>query len=335
MNILLTGGAGYIGSHAAVVLTQAGHNVTIFDNFCNSHHSVIDALNKITGKKLTMVEGDIRDTDLMDLALADNKIEAVMHFAGLKSAAESVEKPALYFDNNVGGTLSLIKAMQKNNIKIFVYSSSATVYGEPQYLPIDEEHPLKPTNPYGETKLKIEQMLSQLNNDEKDWRIICLRYFNPAGAHSSGLIGESPKGNPNNLMPSILRVALGELPYLKVFGDDFATSDGTGVRDYIHVTDLADGHLKALNYAIKHKGCSFFNLGTGQGCSVLGLVQQFEKATGYHIPYHVEPRRPGDVAICFAEVERAASQLNFHAKRCDVKDLCQSALLFYKARHAP
>jgi len=329
MNILLTGGAGYIGSHAAVVLTEAGHNVTIFDNFCNSHHSVIDALNKITGKELTLVEGDIRDTDLMDRVLADNKIEAVMHFAGLKSVAESVEKPALYFDNNVGGTLSLIKAMQKNNIKIFVFSSSANVYGEPQYLPIDEKHPLKPTNPYGQTKLRIEQMLSQLNNDEKDWRIICLRYFNPAGAHSSGLIGESPKGIPNNLIPYIVKVASGELPYLNIFGDDYNTIDGTGIRDYIHVMDLVDGHLKALNYAMMHKGCCFFNLGTGEGLSVLQLLKTFKEVTAHQITYQIKSRREGDVATSYAKVEKAASELDFHPT-LHKQDLCQSAWFFYK-----
>jgi UDP-glucose 4-epimerase len=329
MNILLTGGAGYIGSHAAVVLTEAGHNVTIFDNFCNSHHSVIDALNKITGKELTMVEGDIRDTDLMDPVLADNKIEAVMHFAGLKSVAESVEKPALYFDNNVGGTLSLIKAMQKNNIKMFIFSSSATVYGEPQYLPIDEEHPLKPTNPYGETKLKIEQILSKLANDEKNWRIICLRYFNPAGAHTSGLIGESPKGIPNNLMPYILRVALGELRYLKVFGDDYDTSDGTGVRDYIHVMDLADGHLKALRYLKNNPGCTFFNLGTGSGNSVLEIVKKFEEKTGNIIPFDILPRRSGDISECYAKVDKAEKLLHFYTKR-GMDELCDSAWNFYK-----
>ena len=252
-----------------------------------------------------------------------------MHFAGLKSVAESVEKPALYFDNNVGGTLSLIKAMQKNNIKIFVFSSSATVYGEPQYLPIDEEHPLKPTNPYGETKLRIEQILSKLNNDEKDWRIICLRYFNPAGAHSSGLIGESPKGITNNLIPYIVKVASGELPYLNIFGDDYDTIDGTGIRDYIHVIDLVDGHLKALNYAIKHKGCSFFNLGTGKGVSVLQLLKTFKEVTAHQITYQIKSRREGDVATSYTKKELASQALDFSATR-DTKEICESAWYFYE-----
>jgi len=314
MNILLTGGAGYIGSHASVVLTEAGHNVTIFDNFCNSHHSVIDALNKITDKELTLVEGDIRDTDLLDRALSDNKIEAVMHLAGLKSVAESVEKPALYFDNNVGGTLSLIKAMQKNNIKMLVFSSSATVYGEPQYLPIDEKHPLKAINPYGQSKIDVEKILSDLFESDKNWRIIALRYFNPIGEHSSKLIPENPKGTPNNLMPIIVKVAQDKLSHVNIYGDDYDTLDGTGVRDYIHVMDLVTGHLAGLSYIKNHAGFLVLNLGTGKGFSVKEMICEFEKKINKKIPIKIIARRYGDIAVCYASTDLAKATLGWEAK---------------------
>jgi UDP-glucose 4-epimerase len=329
MNILLTGGAGYIGSHAAVALTEAGHNVTIFDNFSNSHRSVMEALYTITFKKLSLVEGDIRDQDLLGHTLKHHHIEAVMHFAGLKSVGESVKEPALYFNNNVEGTRSLIAAMKAVGIKTLIFSSSATVYGVPQYLPFDEDHPLAPTNPYGQNKMDIEVMLQKLTLDDPEWRVVSLRYFNPAGAHPSGLIGENPQGIPNNLMPYIVKVASSELPHLNIFGDDYDTVDGTGVRDYIHVTDLVTGHLQALDYTKTHTGCSLFNLGKGQGVSVLQLVKAFEAATGQTIPYQIKPRREGDVATSYAKVEKAAASLHFHATR-DIHDLCASAWRFYE-----
>lgn len=325
MNILLTGGTGYIGSHAAVVLTEAGHQVVLYDNLCNSKASVVERLHQITGQQLQFIQGDIRDTQLLTDTLQRYQIEAVMHFAGLKAVGESVEKPVDYFDNNVGGTISLIKAMQACNIKSLVFSSSATVYGEPQYLPIDENHPTSATNPYGRTKLHIEEMLKDLAQSEPAWRIACLRYFNPVGAHDSGLIGEDPEGIPNNLMPYIARVALGKLPYLNVFGNDYATPDGTGVRDYIHVMDLVEGHLAALNVLNDQSNAlSIFNLGTGQGSSVLDMIKEYEKCSGKLVPYHLSPRRTGDVASCFAQVDQSCVKLNWKASR-DIHAMCLSS----------
>lgn len=329
MQLLLTGGAGYIGSHAAVALTDAGHEVTVLDNFSNSHPSVMGAIHTITGKKLNLVEGDIRDEDLISKTLRQQKIEAVMHFAGLKSVAESVLQPDVYVHNNVEGTRSLMKAMKGQGIKTLIFSSSATVYGVPHYLPFDEDHPLSPTNPYGQNKMDIEVMLQKLTLDDPDWRIVSLRYFNPAGAHPSGLIGENPQGIPNNLMPYIVKVASGALPHLNIFGDDYDTIDGTGVRDYIHVTDLVTGHLEALQYAITHSGFHFFNLGRGEGLSVLELVQAFEEATGRAIPYEIKSRREGDVATSYAKVDKARVALGFHASH-GVHDICESAWRFYE-----
>ena len=309
MNILLTGGAGYIGSHTAVVLSQAGHEVVLLDNFCNSRKSVLERLQKIVGKVVPCVEGDVRDTALVAKALQDYKIDAVIHFAGLKAVGESVEKPIDYYANNVQGTISLLEAMKSTNIKTLVFSSSATVYGDPQYLPIDEDHPTSATNAYGRSKLHIEEMLKDVANSDAGWKIICLRYFNPAGAHESGLIGEDPNGLPNNLMPYIAQVAAGKLPHINVYGNDYPTPDGTGIRDYIHVMDLAEGHLAALGFVANHQGWNVFNLGTGQGISVLEMISSYQKVIDEKVPFNVVGRRPGDISSCYAKVDRAKISL--------------------------
>lgn len=328
MNILLTGGTGYIGSHAALVLAQTGHQVVLYDNLCNSKASVVDRLYQITGQQLPFIQGDIRDTQLLTATLKSYQIEAVMHFAGLKAVGESVENPLEYFDNNVGGTISLLKAMQTCNIKTLVFSSSATVYGEPQYLPIDENHPTSATNPYGRTKLHIEEMLADLAKSNAAWRIACLRYFNPVGAHESGLIGEDPEGIPNNLMPYIARVADGKLPYLNVYGNDYATPDGTGVRDYIHVMDLVEGHLAALNALYSQSDAiNVFNLGTGCGYSVLDIIRAYEDASKKKVPYIIIPRRAGDVSACYADASLARDRLNWYVKR-GLDEMCVSTAYF-------
>ena len=329
MNILLTGGAGYIGSHAAVVLTEAGHQVVILDNFCNSHRGVLDRLAKLLGKTLPCIDGDIRDTEHVKKVLQDYKIDAVMHFAGLKAVGESVQKPIEYFDNNVAGTISLLQAMRASNIKTLVFSSSATVYGAPQYLPLDESHPTQAANPYGRSKLYIEEMLADVVASDASWHIACLRYFNPVGAHESGLIGEDPNGIPNNLMPYIAQVASGKLAYLNVYGNDYDTPDGTGVRDYIHVMDLAEGHLAALNFIEQQSGLHVFNLGTGKGSSVLEMVKAFEEVSGKSIPLKVTTRRVGDVATCYAEVDRASLDLSWNATRT-LQEMCASTWNFQK-----
>ena len=329
MNILLTGGAGYIGSHAAVVLTEAGHQVVILDNFCNSHRGVLERLTKILGKAVPCVEGDIRDTALIKKVLLDYKVDALMHFAGLKAVGESVKNPIDYFDNNVGGTISLLQAMRATNIKTLIFSSSATVYGTPQYLPLDENHPTQATNPYGRSKLHIEEMLADVVASETSWHIACLRYFNPVGAHEPGLIGEDPNGMPNNLMPYIAQVALGKLPYLNVYGNDYDTPDGTGVRDYIHVMDLAEGHLAALSFIKQQSGLHVFNLGTGNGSSVLEMVKSFEEVTGKSIPLKVTNRRAGDIATCYARVDKANVNLSWKATKT-VEDMCTSTWNFQK-----
>jgi UDP-glucose 4-epimerase len=305
------------------VLTEAGHQVVLYDNLCNSKANVVERLHEITGQRLPFVQGDIRDTQLLTDTMQRYQIEAVIHFAGLKAVGESVEKPIEYFDNNVSGTVSLIKAMQACNIKTMVFSSSATVYGEPQYLPIDENHPTSVTNPYGRTKLHIEEMLRDLTQSDPSWRVACLRYFNPVGAHESGLIGEDPQGIPNNLMPYISRVAAGELEFLNVFGDDYDTHDGTGVRDYIHVMDLVEGHLAALVFLINHHGWHVFNLGTGEGFSVLDLVRAFEDACEKSVPLQIVSRRPGDVAISFADANNAYATLNWQIRR-GLHEMCLS-----------
>jgi UDP-glucose 4-epimerase len=330
MNILLTGGAGYIGSHTAVLLLNAGHKVFIVDNFCNSHASTISIIEKITEKTLTYLEGDIRDTNLIIELLESRKIEAVVHLAGLKSVGESAERPLEYYANNVQGSISLLQAMQASGVDKLVFSSSATVYGSPQYLPIDEMHPTAPTNPYGQTKLQIEQILQDICWANKNFRVANLRYFNPVGAHESGLIGENPKGTPNNLMPFVSQVAAGKQKSLSVFGGDYPTADGTGVRDYIHVMDLAEGHMAALDFLDDNQGMSTFNLGTGSGHSVLEVVRAFESKSGKKIPYQIEPRRIGDIASCYADVKKANLNLKWSSKY-SLDDMCLSALKWQKS----
>jgi UDP-glucose 4-epimerase len=328
VNILLTGGTGYIASHTAVVLMNAGHHVVLYDNLSNSHQAVVRQLETITKQTISFVEGDIRDETLLKSTLSRYQVDAVIHFAGLKAVGESLQKPIDYYDNNVGGTISLLKVMTELGVKNLVFSSSATVYGEPQYLPIDEDHPLSATNPYGRTKLHIENMLQDLATSDGAWRIICLRYFNPVGAHESGLIGENPNGIPNNLMPYIARVAAGKLSHLNVFGNDYDTVDGTGVRDYIHVMDLAEGHLAAL--AMVEKSSPSFeivNLGTGKGQSVLQMIKSFEVACGHEINKQISPRRAGDVAACYASANKALEKLGWRASR-SLADMCESTWKF-------
>ena len=324
MNILLTGGTGYIGCHTAVVIVEAGYKVVLFDNLSNSQKDVVSRLEKITEKAIPFVEGDVRDTSLLSKTIKDYQIDAVIHFAGLKAVGESVEKPLKYFDNNVGGTISLLEAMQENQVKKLVFSSSATVYGEPQYLPIAEDHPTSATNPYGRTKLHIEEMLQDLVAADSAFGVVSLRYFNPVGAHESGLIGESPNGTPSNLMPFISQVAAGKRAKVNVFGDDYPTVDGTGVRDYIHVLDLASGHLAVINFLASTKGWHAINLGTGYGSSVLEMIGQFASSSDRSIPYEVVGRRLGDVASCYASAEKAEKLLKWKATR-DLKSMCSSA----------
>lgn len=329
MRILLTGGAGFIGSHTAVEMTQSGHEVIIYDNLCNSDTSALDRLEKILGRRLPFEEGDIRDYDRMCEVLSKYKIEAVVHFAGLKAVGESCEKPLEYFDNNINGTLVLLRAMKSLGIKRIIFSSSATVYGMPQYLPLDEKHPLSVTNPYGRTKLQVEEILSDLCSSDPEWSAVCLRYFNPIGAHESGLIGENPRGIPNNLLPYVARVAAGQLKSLQVFGDDYDTPDGTGVRDYIHVVDLAKGHVLATQYAFKHTGWIAINLGTGIGYSVLDIVKAYEKACGKPVPYKIVARRPGDVASNWADPKLAKELLGWQA-HYTLQDMCEHSWNFQK-----
>jgi len=336
VNILLTGGAGYIGSHTAVVLSEAGHEVVLLDNFCNSNPSVLECLQIILGKVLPCIEADVRSTDVVEKVLRDYKIDAVIHFAGLKAVSESVTNPVLYYANNVQGSISLLQAMQKVGVKTLVFSSSATVYGEPQYLPYDENHPTKPMNPYGQTKLQVEEILRDLAASDHEWRIISLRYFNPVGAHESGLIGEDPSGLPNNLMPYIAKVVSGELPYLNVYGNDYETRDGTGERDYIHVVDLAEGHKAALSY-LKSSDQRFdvINLGTGKSVSVLELVSAYEEVIGCNIKKVVSEKRPGDLPIYYAQVNKAKKILQWTA--CGtVKKICETTQAFMsnKIRHS-
>jgi len=329
MNILLTGGMGYIGSHAAVVLTEAGHQVVLYDNLSNSQLSVEKSLMQITGKLIVFIEGDVCETSLLQGVLKKHAIDAVIHFAGFKAVGESVTKPIDYYANNIAGTISLLQAMQCAKVKTLVFSSSATVYGDPQYLPLDEDHPTKATNPYGRSKLHIEEILADLRTSDPSWHIACLRYFNPVGAHSSGLIGESPNGIPNNLMPYIARVASGQLPHLSVYGDDYSTSDGTGVRDYIHVMDLARGHAAALQFLKQKTGFHLFNLGTGKGRSVLEMIKAFELESGKSVPYKITARRVGDVATCYATAEKAATDLDWRATET-LQAMCASSWRFQK-----
>ncbi len=315
MKILVTGGAGYIGSHTCVELINAGLDVTVFDNFCNSQPEALARVQRITGRKPALVVGDIRDAQALRNALRSSGATAVVHFAGLKAVAESVTMPLDYYENNVAGTVCLLQAMRECDVKTLVFSSSATVYGEPQKLPLTEDHPLSATNPYGRSKLMIEDMLRDLYRSDPTWRLCILRYFNPAGAHDSGLIGEDPRGTPNNLMPFVAQVAVGQRPYLNVWGNDYSTPDGTGVRDYIHVVDLAAGHLKALQHLEQGPQCLVVNLGTGVGYSVLQMVQAFEHASGKPVPIRIAPRRPGDVASCYADASLAQRTLGWQAQR--------------------
>jgi UDP-glucose 4-epimerase len=334
MNVLLTGGTGYIGSHTAVVLSELGHQVILFDNLTNSSDSVLEKLALITGQQMPFIKGDVRDTGLLVKTLNTHGISAVLHFSGLKAIGESVENPIEYYSNNIHGTISLLQAMQTARVKMLVFSSSATVYGEPRYLPIDENHPTNANNPYGRSKLHIEEILSDLPKADPEWRIACLRYFNPVGAHMSGLIGESYNGRPTNLMPAIAQVAAGQKKEISVFGDDYPTADGTGVRDYIHVMDLAEGHLAALGLLSKIKGCHAINLGTGRGYSVLEMINEFELISGRQIPYKIVSRRAGDVAECFANSNKANEILNWRATR-NLSVMCESAWRFqqYKLGH--
>jgi UDP-glucose 4-epimerase len=325
---------GYIGSHTAVLLANAGHQVYIYDNLCNSNASTLERIQSITSKEIGFTNGDVRDTEKLTQVLREQKIEAVIHLAGLKAVGESSQKPIEYYANNVQGSISLIQALQSAGINTLVFSSSATVYGDPAYLPYDEDHPTKPTNPYGRNKLQIEDILRDLSASDKEWKIGCLRYFNPVGAHESGLIGEDPNGIPNNLMPMIGRVANGVLPSLNIFGDDYDTPDGTGKRDYIHVMDLAEGHLAALNWLKINPGCHVFNLGSGDSYSVLDLLHHFEKASGQRIPYQVVDRRPGDLPEYFAKADKANQLLGWSAKK-NLSDICSSSWLWIKNSRKP
>ena len=313
--IFVTGGAGYIGSHTCVELLNAGHQVSVFDNFSNSQPEALTRVEHITGKKPLLFQGDIRDKAALFEALRQSQATAVIHFAGLKAVGESVAQPLAYYDNNVVGTVRLLEVMNACGIKALVFSSSATVYGDPQYLPLTEDHPLSATNPYGKTKLVIEDMLNDLYRSDTSWRINILRYFNPVGAHASGLIGEDPRGIPNNLLPYVAQVAVGRREFLNVWGNDYATSDGTGIRDYIHVVDLALGHLKALERLQQGPQCQAINLGTGTGYSVLEMVRAFERASGRAVPYQIAPRRAGDVAACYADPAQALALLGWQAQR--------------------
>ena len=329
--ILLTGGAGYIGSHAAVALVAAGKDVVLLDNFCNSSKSVPDRINRIARKKIPCIEGDVRDSGLLVEILTDYQVDAVIHFAGLKAVGESGQEPLKYYDNNVVGSIRLLEAMEKTNIKKIIFSSSATVYGQPQYLPYDENHPLNPINTYGRTKRQVEEILQDLAKSDPAWKIVLLRYFNPVGAHESGLIGEDPNGIPNNLMPYIMQVDNGNLPHLNIYGNDYDTRDGTGERDYIHAMDLAEGHLAALKYLDQHNGCEIFNLGTGHSLSVLELVSAYERACGKTIPTAVAPRRDGDLSIYYAKALKARDKMGWQAIR-DLDDICSSTFRWQKSR---
>lgn len=316
MTILVTGGAGYIGSHTLVELLNSGQQVLVLDNLSNASAASLARVAEITGKQPAFIEGDIRDAALLDTLFAEHKVSSVVHFAGLKAVGESVAQPLRYYDNNVNGTLVLVNAMQKAGVFKLVFSSSATVYGEPQQMPITEQFAVGgTTNPYGTSKLMVEQILQDLAKSDDRWSIALLRYFNPVGAHSSGLIGEDPNGIPNNLLPYISQVAVGRLSALSVFGDDYPTPDGTGVRDYIHVVDLAVGHLKALARIAEHSGVSVYNLGTGQGYSVLEMVKAFEQASGQPVPFNISPRRAGDIAECWADPAKALAELGWQAER--------------------
>ncbi len=322
MRILVTGGAGYIGSHTCVELLNAGYEVVVLDNLYNSSKKAIDRIEEITGKKVTFYENDMLDADALEKLFTNEKIDCVIHFAGLKAVGESVAKPLEYYKNNIGGTLTLVEAMRKHGCKNIIFSSSATVYGDPAFVPITEECPKgTPTNPYGWTKSMLEQILSDLHTADEEWNVILLRYFNPIGAHKSGMIGEDPKGIPNNLLPYVAQVAIGKLECVGVFGNDYDTPDGTGVRDYIHVVDLALGHVKAIDKIKEDPGVKIYNLGTGNGYSVLDVIKAFSKACGHDVPYQIKPRRPGDIATCYADASLAKKELNWEAQY-GIEEMC-------------
>ncbi|MBO4816595.1 MAG: UDP-glucose 4-epimerase GalE [Clostridia bacterium] len=326
MSILLTGGAGYIGSHTAVELLNKGKDLVIIDDFSNSNEKALEAIKRITGKDFKFYEMDYKDREKLEKVFEENNIDAVINFAGFKAVGESVAKPLEYYINNVSGALVLLDTMRKYNCKKFIFSSSATVYGEPERIPLTEECRVgETTNPYGTTKLYIEQILKDLYNSDNSWDICILRYFNPVGSHESGLIGEEPQGIPNNLMPYIVRVASGQLEQLSVFGNDYDTHDGTGVRDYIHVVDLAKGHVKALEKIDKEaQGLYIYNLGTGTGYSVLDMVNAFEKSTGKKVNYRITDRRPGDIAVCYADPKKAKEELGWIAEK-NLEDMCKDS----------
>lgn len=325
MAILVTGGAGYIGSHTCVELLNAGYETIILDNLCNSKRESINRIEELSGKKVKFIECDIRDKAALDKVFAENKIEAVIHFAGLKAVGESVSKPLEYYDNNIGGTVTLLEAMRDAGCKRIVFSSSATVYGEENVSPLREDMPEgKTTNPYGTTKLYIERILKDTFKADGEWSICLLRYFNPIGAHKSGRIGEDPKGIPNNLVPYVSQVAIGKRDHLSVYGNDYNTPDGTGVRDYIHVVDLALGHIKAVEKILNEKGCFTYNLGTGKGYSVLDVVKAFEKACGHAVKYEIVARRPGDLDTCYSDPSKAYAELGWKAER-DIDEMCEDS----------
>lgn len=325
MSILVTGGAGYIGSHTCLELLEAGYEVVVIDNLYNSSKEALNRVEKLTGKKVTFYEADIRDKNALEEIFSKEQIDSVIHFAGLKAVGESVQKPLEYYDNNITGTLVMLQVMREHGVKNIVFSSSATVYGNPAFVPITEDCPKgEITNPYGQTKSMLEQILTDLHTADSDWNVILLRYFNPIGAHKSGIIGENPKGIPNNLIPYITQVAVGKLECLGVFGDDYDTPDGTGVRDYIHVVDLALGHVKAIEKLKEKKGVLIYNLGTGKGYSVLEVIRSFEKASGIKIPYAIKPRRPGDIATCYADPSKAKAELNWEAER-GIEQMCEDS----------
>ena len=324
MAVLVTGGAGYIGSHTVVELLKAGQDVVVVDNFCNSHPVVLERIAQIAGRSPTFHELDVRDGAALAEVFGKHQIEAVIHFAGLKAVGESCRIPLTYYQNNIAATLTLCEEMAKAGVFNLVFSTSATVYGDPHAVPIREDFPLSATNPYGRSKLMVEEMMRDMVKADPRWAVVLLRYFNPVGAHESGLIGEDPNGIPNNLLPFITQVAVGRLPKLSVFGDDYATPDGTGVRDYIHVVDLAIGHLKALERMQKGRGVFTYNLGTGKGYSVLDMVKAFEAASGREIPYQIAPRRSGDIAECWADPAFAATELGWTAQR-DLQQMMQDS----------
>ena len=322
MSILITGGAGFIGSHTAVEFLNAGYEIVVVDNLCNSSAKSLERVKEITGKDFPFYRVDLCDKEALEKVFTENpEIDSAIHFAGLKAVGESVQKPGLYYYNNLVSTLNLVELMGKYNAKRIVFSSSATVYGMPKTVPISEDFPLSTTNPYGETKLMIERILKDIWVSDNEWSVSILRYFNPIGAHKSGLIGENPRGIPNNLLPYVAKVAAGQLPYLSVFGNDYDTKDGTGVRDYIHVVDLAKAHLKALEKAEKVNGVDYFNIGTGTGYSVLEIVKAYEKATGLTVNYKVVDRRPGDIATCYANPEKAYNELGWRAEN-GIEEMC-------------